>query len=311
LLLATASVHGQSTVLVQEGFNDTSFSARGWYDGAVAITTAQKYSGAAAMECQFAVGATKCSAGGPSRHLFTDSDSMYVSFYIKHSANWVGSGVAYHPHMFVFLTNLDTNFVGPAYTYFTGYIEQNSGIPKMGFQDAKNIDETRVGQDLTNITEQRSVAGCNGDSDGYGPGDCYRSGTVHNNGKMWTAGQVYFDNTPGSPRYKGDWHLVEAYFRLNSVANGIGVRDGVLQMWYDGVLIIDAQNAVLRTGARPTMKFRQFQISPYIGVGSPVAQTYWVDDLLIATARPAVPPTPPNGGGGSLPSAPTNLRIVP
>jgi hypothetical protein len=33
------------------------------------------------------------------------------------------------------------------------------------------------------------------------------------------------------------------------------------------------------------MQFTQFIIAPYIGVGSPVAQTMWVDDLVIATAK--------------------------
>ena len=311
VMLAGVPVASQtSTVLIQEGFNDTSFGARGWYDGAMSISTAVKYSGAAAMECHFVIGATNCAGGQWSRHLFTDTDSMYVSFYIKHSASWVGSGVSYHPHMFIMMTNLDPAYVGGAYTYLTGYIEHNGGVPLLAIQDGKNIDETRVGQDLTNVTERRAVAGCNGDSDGYGNGSCYQSGTVHWNSKIWSAGQVYFDSTPGSTRYKGDWHLVEAYFRLNSVVNGIGARDGVLQMWYDGTPIIDRRNVVMRTGAHPTMKFRQFQISPYIGVGSPVDQTYWVDDLLIATARPASPPRPP-GGGSMLPSAPTNLRIVP
>jgi len=31
------------------------------------------------------------------------------------------------------------------------------------------------------------------------------------------------------------------------------------------------------------MQFNQFIIAPWIGVGSPVAQTMWVDDLTVAT----------------------------
>jgi hypothetical protein len=40
------------------------------------------------------------------------------------------------------------------------------------------------------------------------------------------------------------------------------------------------------SGARPTIKFRQFAIAPYIGDRSPVDQTMWVDDLTLATGRP-------------------------
>jgi hypothetical protein len=41
-----------------------------------------------------------------------------------------------------------------------------------------------------------------------------------------------------------------------------------------------------RTGARPNMRFNQMLLSPYIGNGSPVQQTMWVDDILVATAKP-------------------------
>ena len=86
LMLSAVPARSQTgTVLVQEGFNDTSFAARGWYDGFPAITNSEKYSGAAAMECQFAVGGTKCAAGLQTRHQFVASDSVYISFYIKHS----------------------------------------------------------------------------------------------------------------------------------------------------------------------------------------------------------------------------------
>jgi hypothetical protein len=43
---------------------------------------------------------------------------------------------------------------------------------------------------------------------------------------------------------------------------------------------------MLRTGQYPDMKFNQFMIAPWIGDGSPVDQTFWVDDLTIATLRP-------------------------
>jgi hypothetical protein len=190
----------------------------------------------------------------------------------------------------------------------TAYVEQNGGTPLLAIQDGKNIDNTRVGQDLTAITEQRAVAGCNGDSDGHGNGECYLSGSVWWNSKKWYAGSVYFDSTLGSPRYKGNWHLVEAYFKLNTTANGKGAKDGIMRYWYDGALIIDKTDVVLRTGANPTMKFNQILNSPYIGDGSPVDQSFWIDNLMIATDRPAVPPPPP--GKLAAPAPPSNLRII-
>jgi hypothetical protein len=91
--------------------------------------------------------------------------------------------------------------------------------------------------------------------------------------------------TPG-PGYKNDWHHVEAYFQLNTIQGGKGQLNGIAQYWFDGQLLIDHQNVLFRTGVHPNMKFNQFLIAPYIGVGSPVTHTMWVDDLVIQSARP-------------------------
>jgi hypothetical protein len=46
-------------------------------------------------------------------------------------------------------------------------------------------------------------------------------------------------------------------------------RDGVAQLWVDGVLYIDRHDLEFRTGAHPTLQFNQFVMAPYIGDGSP------------------------------------------
>ena len=301
-----SSAQTPPVILIQESFEDSVLTARGWYDvvGPVTVSSTEKYAGTGSLECHFAVGGTSCSGGYPGRHQFQESDSVYIAYYIKHSSNWIGSGQPYHPHMFMFLTNLEDPYSNLAYTHLTAYVEENGGVPMQLIQDGANIDENRIGQDLTNVTEQRAVAGCNGDSDGYGDGQCYQNGSVHWNGKAWSASQVYFSDTPG-PYYKGAWHLVEAYFKLNSIVAGKGARDGVLRCWIDGRLVIDKAGVVLRTGVRATMKFNQLVIAPWIGDGSPANQYFWIDNLIVATARPAVPPPIPGA-----PAAPTNVRVV-
>ena len=132
------------------------------------------------------------------------------------------------------------------------------------------------------ITEQRSVAGGNGDSDGYGNGSCYPSGNMHWNGKSWEPGRVYFGDEAG-PYYKGDWRHVKVKLQLNSVVDGIGVKDGVLQYWFDGKLIMDYHDVVFRTGQHPDMKINQFLMAPYFGPGVPHKQWIWIDDLRIHT----------------------------
>ena len=71
--------------------------------------------------------------------------------------------------------------------------------------------------------------------------------------------------------------------KLNSIVDGVGVRDGVLQYWYDGELIMDYHNLVFRTGKHPDMKINQFLMAPYYGPGVPHEQWIWIDDLRIYT----------------------------
>lgn len=277
------------SVLFQEGFEDTQFASRGWYDNlSMAITTAESHGGSHSLEVHFTQGATVPTYGAASRHLFTPSNTVYLSYWVKYSTNWVGSGHTYHPHEFYFVTTEDAQYVGPAATHLTTYVEdnyQNGGFPRLAMTDVSNIDQTKIGQNLVGVTEQRAAAGCNGNGDAY-PTDCYAvGGGSYYNEKVWTAAQPAFLPNPG-PGYKNDWHFVEAYFQLNTIKNGIGQADGVAQYWVDGTLVINSQNVLFRTGAHPTMQFDQFLIGPYIGDGSPVGQTMWIDDLTVATKKP-------------------------
>jgi hypothetical protein len=235
------------------------------------------------------------------RKKFSETESVFVSYNVKYSTNWQGSNRNYHPHEFYLLTNKSSDWSGLAFTPLTAYIEQNEGAPQISIQDGVNIDQARIGQNLTAVSENRGVAGCNGDSDGYGSGNCYQSGSSYVNGKDWRAGKVYFADTPG-PYYKNDWHKVDAYIKLNSIANGKAVADGVIQYWFDGVQVLNHNNVILRTAQYPDMKFNQFVIAPWIGDGSPVDQTFWVDDLTVSSGP---------SGGATAPklSAPKGLRI--
>lgn len=283
----TAGGGSAPTVLFQEGFEDDAWASRGWYDnGAFTATTAEHVGGSRALVGSFALGATNTSWGG-GRVLFTPSTSVYLRYWVKYSANWVGSGGTSHPHEFFFLTTENTAFTGPARTRLTAYVEHNyqdGGVPILSWQDGQNIDETQINVNLVGVTEQRAVAGCNGIADGL-PSTCYTVGAQHWNGKFMRATAPRFMPDPG-PGYKNDWHLVEAYFQLNTVVNGIGQTDGVARYWFDGALVLEATNAQFRTGAYPDMRFNQMLVAPYIGAGSPVAQSMWIDDILLATARP-------------------------
>jgi hypothetical protein len=274
-------------VLVSEGFDNGAVSSRGWYDNtSPVISSAEFHGGTGSLEMTWSTGGTVPAHGGAVRHKFTPTDRVYLRYWVKYSNNFVGSGQTYHPHEFYFVTNEDDDYVGPSTTHLTTYVEinyQNGGVPMLSMTDASNIDVGHLNIDLTNVTEARASAGCNGSADGYRT-SCYQLGSEWKNEKIWRGSMVTFQPIPG-PGYKGDWNLVEAYYQLNSIVNGKGQRDGVAQYWFNGALITDHHDIIFRTAAHPNMQFNQFLIAPYIGDGSPVPQSMWVDDLVIATGK--------------------------
>src|SRR6267143_6101510 len=281
------------TMLFQETFEDNAFAARGWYDDtSMVTTTAQHIPGStAALEAHFLAGATAPTWGGAARHLFGATPTLYVSYWVKYSSNWVGSGHPYHPHEFLIMSDQDGDWDSPASNWLTAYIEdnyQNGGIPRLALQDSKAIN-TSLGLppvNLVSVTENRSTAGCNGVVEANVVTTCFNSQPSYND-KEVSASQVWFQPTLG-PGYKGDWNHVEVYFQLNSVVGGLGVADGMMQYWFNGTLVLDRHDILFRTGARPTIQFHQFMIAPYIGDGSPVDQYMWIDDLTVANGRPTV-----------------------
>jgi Big-like domain-containing protein len=279
------------TILFQENFEDANLASRGWYDNtSVLLSTAEHIAGStSSAQYHFLPGATSPTSGGSQRHKFpTPSNSFYVSFYVKYSANWVGSGVAYHPHEFYTLSTLDGDYDGPSQNYLDVYVEHNylnGGRPRFEFQDNKSVNYSYgpVPNNLITTTEDRSTGGCNGVVESNIYSECFNFGTYWYNDKQLT-GPVVFQPNPG-PGYKNDWNFVEAYFQLNTIVNGIGQADGVAQYWFNGTLIIDRHDILFRTGAHPTIQFNQFIIAPYIGVGSPADQSMFIDNLRVATGR--------------------------
>lgn len=275
-------------VFFTEDFEDPNPAARGWFDNTTFTISGTEYvSGVSSLEWRWGVGDVLPSFGATARILFPESESVHLSFWIKYSANWQGSGQPYHPHEFYLLTNVDGQWIGPAETQLTLYVEHNyanGGLrPAVGIQDALNIDQDQIGVDLTGITEARAVAGCNGSTDGY-PDDCYDTGNgFRRNSKFWRT-DPYLGDARG-PTYKNAWHFVEAYFKLNTIVGGEGVPDGVVRYWIDGQLLIDLSDVLLRTGAHPDMAIRELLLGPYIGPGSPVDQAVWIDDIQVADQR--------------------------
>jgi uncharacterized protein YjdB len=288
--ITVTAVSGGGTLLFEEDFEDANIASRGWYDNtSVQLSTVEHIAGSnSSAQYHWLAGATTPTSGGSQRHKFTPSNSFYLSYYVKYSTNWVGSGQAYHPHEFYTLSTLDGDYDGPSQNYLDVYVEQNyqnGGRPRIAIQDNKSVNYSygALPNNLIAVTENRSVGGCNGVVETNIYSECFNFGTYWYNDNQLT-GPVEFQPNPG-PGYKNDWNFVEAYFQLNTIVNGIGQADGVVQYWFNGTLIFDRHDILFRTGAHPTLQFNQFLIGPYIGDGSPVDQSMWVDNLRIATSR--------------------------
>jgi len=278
------------TLLFQENFEDASLASRGWYDntGAVLSTTEHIAGSNSSAQYRFTAGATTPTSGNAQRHKFTPTSSFYLSYYVKYSSNWVGSTKLYQPHEFQVMSTLDGDWDGPSNGYMVLYIEQNyqnGGKPRLAMQDNKSVNTTAapIPSNLVGVTENRSTGGCNGMSEPNMFSECFDAGGYWYNDKQ-LLGPVVFQPNPG-PGYKNDWNFVEAYFQLNTVVNGIGQPDGVMQYWFNGTLILDRHDILYRTGAHPTVQFSQLIIAPYIGDGSPVDQSMFIDNLRVATGR--------------------------
>jgi hypothetical protein len=253
--------NAEAATLFTEGFDDNNFASRGWFDDtSVDIDTSTKYSGAGSLRLSWAAGQTNPPLVMAMRKDFTATDSLYVSMYWRFSNSWVGSGVGYHPHVVMILSDRDDHWGALATNYLQTYIEPHGRGAFLILQDLLN-----------------SPAVCG-------------------------AGCFY---TPSITFSLNTWHHIETYFKMNTVTGGNPVADGIMRMWVDGVSVYNVTNRIYRNGQNPTMKWRTFVIAPWIGYGSPQAQTMWIDDLTVANAIPT-DPSPPT----SPPNPPTGLRVV-
>lgn len=285
------------TILLQEGFDDSSLSSRGWYDmnGTVTIDTtpANVHSGGGSLQASFGSGGTR----PPwliARHLFTPTDTLYVSFWVKYSSNWIGSSESFHPHEINILSDAEADFDGLSDNYLNTYIEHNyqaGGIPRLSIQDNRNINIGASvfrtgsgiisGTDPVASTETRSVGGANGGVE---------NGLFWENFAFGTAVGYYNDkrldysSVIPAVNWRNVWNHIEVYFQMNTIGGSVGRYDGVMRYTFNNAVLIDRSDILFRTNLHPTIKFKQFLISPYIGDGSPAAQTVWYDDLLIKTA---------------------------
>ncbi|MDD2272139.1 MAG: hypothetical protein PHP95_11015 [Desulfuromonadaceae bacterium] len=286
-----------------ESFENTSYASRGWYDNTNHGTIVSGGQSGNCLQWAWTSGASTATNGGSMRMKFAPTDSLYLSYYVKFQAGWRGSQKAYHPHMFYILSDLDdsANAYSPlANNYLQTYVEFLSDIgspytirPQLAIQDEKRVNTSNGAppNNLTAVTENRSVAYCNTPVSAGATGTCYADNPYYS-ANTWKASTASVSANA--------WHHVEVYLKMNSIIGGKGQSNGIMQEWIDGVQVINQSNVLYRTNQDATKKWAQFVLAPYIGDGSPITQSMWIDELTVGTLPPSNTTTL---------SAPTGLTV--
>jgi hypothetical protein len=241
--------------LFTEGFEDDQLAKRGWYDGEkFKIADKDPYSGKGCIEYHWAPGSSTPDSSNGMRHLFEPAETIYLRCHLRLSKGWGWTGRAYHPHLMHFMTTENEKWHGPAASHLTVYIEPQEGKLRLAAQDIQN-------KDAPHGLTQGPLKG------GY-------------NGQLYDSAKALFTDDR--------WHCVEALFTLNSLdlKGDKPAADGVVRGWFDGELVIEKTDVVLRSTDFPKMKFNQFLLTPYFGPGLlPHEQTLWIDELTVGTKR--------------------------
>ena len=206
--------------------------------------------GKGCIEYEWVKGDQAVHGSSSQRHPLDPVDEVYIRYYLKLSDNWHWSGRNYHPHLTHFMTTENSAYHGPAASHLTLYIEPVNGKLRLAATDIQN-------QDMPHGLTQGELKG------GY-------------NGKLYDSDGILFNDT--------EWHCIEAYFKLNSLdmAHDEPVEDGIIRGWFDGKLVIDHTDVVLRSTDFPDMKINQFLIAPYFGPGVlDNNQKLWIDEMVV------------------------------
>jgi hypothetical protein len=245
----------KANALFTEGFEDGRLMERGWYDGrSFKISNTDAYAGTGCVEYHWPAGTTNPDTSSGARRLFEPAETVSLRFYIRFSKGWGWTGRGYHPHLLHSMTTENAQYHGPAASHLTVYVEPWNGRLRLAAQDIQNKDAAH------GLTQ--------------GP---LRGGF---NGTMFDSNDVLFNDDR--------WHCVEAFFKLNSLDLKADrpVPDGVVRGWFDGRLVVERTDVVLRSTDFPKMRFNQLLMLPYFGPGLlPHEQTLWIDELAVGTQR--------------------------
>ena len=238
-----------------ESFDDSRLLQRGWYDeDKFTIVAQEAHTGSGCIEFRWADGASVPTGCAGMRRLFEPTETVHLRFHMRLSNGWGWTGRGYHPHLIQFMTTENDKWRGPASSHLTVYVEPWEGRLRLAAQDLQNQDQPH------GLTQ--------------GP---LRGGF---NGQLFDSAEPLFTDD--------QWHCIEAMFQLNTLDLKADKPnpDGIVRAWFDGRLVVDRTNVVLRSTDFPKMKFNQFLLKPYFAPRLlPHAQTLWIDELAVVPQR--------------------------
>lgn len=252
-LVGHAEESGRAWELFRESFDDAALDPRGWYDGKDPRIVPGGVRGNC-IEYEWTDTSGTVTGSSAKRHLFEPTDEIFIRYYLRLSKGWGWSGRNYHPHLTHFMTTENAKWAGPAASHLTLYIEPVNGKLRLAAQDIQN-------KEAPHGLTQGPLKG------GY-------------NGQMFdSAVELFTDDA---------WHCIEAHFKLNTLDLKADKpnADGIVRGWFDGKLVIEHTDVILRSTDFPNMKFNQVLMAPYFGPGLlPHAQKLWIDEMVLSTRR--------------------------
>ncbi|BBO67258.1 hypothetical protein DSCA_11880 [Desulfosarcina alkanivorans] len=267
----------KQTQIMSESFENNSWSSRGWYDGTDSTGTALGGYQGNALRWTWTTGSTRPTGFSTIRRVLDESvDEFLIEYYVKHDTGWQGSGLAWHPHLIHVLSSEDTAYQGFAGSnsnlYFESIVSNGKNYPVIHHQDlVRAVSGTN---DLTEVTESRSANHCDTPYalTGATSGTCYDSGG-------WYSASTWNPKTVAIPA--NVWTKITAYVKMNTFSSGVANFDGIMKLWVNDSLAIDSNTVLYAAGAYEGATWDKLALAPWIGDGSPVNQTMWLDELSI------------------------------
>ena len=139
------------TVLFEEPFDDNNVADRGWTqsNSIIDIDESEFVAGGGSFRCDILNGTSSCAEGGPKRHAIIDnSDTVYLSFYMKRSSTWDLDTNDGRAHVFHLQTTAELQTGSsiedstPAQSWLTVYSDLDQEEVKIGLQDSLATDLT-------------------------------------------------------------------------------------------------------------------------------------------------------------------------